>query len=223
MDGTIVDTEDQWTDAALQILRESVPGAELRNPLELVGLSLPAVAGVLQGYGVHLDADAIVERQLELVIDSVATDALQLRPGAAALLAAVAEQGIPQALVTMSYRSFAEKIAEAVPGSPFATVVAGDDVAQGKPEPDAYLLAASRLGVDVSECVVIEDSPVGLRAGRAAGAATIGVPCHLELTAAMATAIWPTLTGRTPADLHLPLAQPLRARHSRTSSTHTEN
>jgi HAD superfamily hydrolase (TIGR01509 family) len=55
----------------------------------------------------------------------------------------------------------------------FPIIVSGDDVARGKPEPDIFLLAADRLGIDAKDCVVIEDSTNGVRAGKAAGIRTI--------------------------------------------------
>ena len=54
-------------------------------------------------------------------------------------------------------------------------VVTASDVAQGKPHPDPFLLAASRLGVDPADCLVVEDAPGGLEAARAAGCATLAV------------------------------------------------
>jgi beta-phosphoglucomutase-like phosphatase (HAD superfamily) len=51
----------------------------------------------------------------------------------------------------------------------------GHDIARGKPHPDLFLLAASTLGVEPGECIVIEDSPTGVMAGRAAGMLTIGL------------------------------------------------
>jgi sugar-phosphatase len=60
--------------------------------------------------------------------------------------------------------------------------VYGEDVAAAKPAPDAYLLAASRLGVEPPDCLVVEDSSVGVMAGRAAGCRVLGVgfppPAH---------------------------------------------
>ena len=58
----------------------------------------------------------------------------------------------------------------------FAVLVTGEEVARPKPAPDAYVAAAVALGATPSECAVLEDSPTGLAAGRAAGALTIGVP-----------------------------------------------
>ena len=53
--------------------------------------------------------------------------------------------------------------------------VYGNDVIQGKPAPDPFLLAASRMGVDPSRCIVFEDTLAGLRSGTAAGCRTVGV------------------------------------------------
>ncbi len=57
----------------------------------------------------------------------------------------------------------------------FPVVVSSQDVAKGKPEPDIFLLAASRLGVDPADCVVIEDSAAGVTAARAAGMRVIAI------------------------------------------------
>lgn len=57
----------------------------------------------------------------------------------------------------------------------FPVVVSSQDVARGKPEPDIFLLAASRLGVDPADCVVIEDSAAGVTAARASGMRVIAI------------------------------------------------
>jgi sugar-phosphatase len=54
-------------------------------------------------------------------------------------------------------------------------LVTASDVEHGKPAPDPYLLGAERLGVDPARCLVVEDAASGVRAGRAAGCATLGV------------------------------------------------
>jgi mannitol-1-/sugar-/sorbitol-6-phosphatase len=56
-----------------------------------------------------------------------------------------------------------------------AVVVYAGDVARGKPDPEGYRIAGERLGVDPAQALVVEDSPPGIEAGRAAGAATVGV------------------------------------------------
>ncbi|MGW0229044.1 HAD-IA family hydrolase [Actinopolymorpha singaporensis] len=60
------------------------------------------------------------------------------------------------------------------------TLVSADDVRNGKPDPEPYLLGAKRLGIPPERCVVVEDAPAGLAAARAAGMATIAVTTHYE-------------------------------------------
>ena len=54
-------------------------------------------------------------------------------------------------------------------------IITGDDVSHGKPSPEPYLVGASKLGLSVDECVVIEDAPIGIKAGKAAGLRVIGI------------------------------------------------
>jgi beta-phosphoglucomutase-like phosphatase (HAD superfamily) len=74
-------------------------------------------------------------------------------------------------------------------------------VADFKPHPEAYLLGASRLGVDVTRCVAIEDSPSGLGSAHSAGTFAIGVRHIVELTDDMGSVILPTLAGVTAGDI----------------------
>ena len=205
MDGTIVDTEEYWTQAAEEIVRMWVPGAHPDFATALVGMSLPGGAAVLQKAGVPLDIDEIVQAWMQLVIDKVASGGIAWRPGARELLAHLAEASVPLALVTMSFQPFTELVLAALPAQTFAAVVTGDLVEHGKPHPEPYLLAARLLGVEPGDCVAIEDSPIGLASARAAGVWTVGVPCHVELESSAADARWSTLLGRGPTDLRLPL------------------
>ncbi|MFM9038128.1 MAG: HAD family hydrolase, partial [Actinomycetota bacterium] len=103
-------------------------------------------------------------------------EAVPWRPGARELLAAVVSAGIPTALVTMSWRRFADEVVHCLPAGSFTATVVGDEVNEGKPHPEPYLLAARKLGVDPRECVAIEDSPTGVRSALAAGCRVIAVP-----------------------------------------------
>jgi HAD superfamily hydrolase (TIGR01509 family) len=100
---------------------------------------------------------------------------LPLQPGAAALLAALDAAGVPYALVTASSRAIMDAVLK-VTGLTFAVTVCGEDVRRAKPDPEPYLLAAARLGVPPAGCVVLEDSPTGIAAARAAGCRVIAVP-----------------------------------------------
>lgn len=90
---------------------------------------------------------------------------------------ALRTRGVKTALVTSSNgrkidNLFAQQSALA---ALFDLVVTGDDVTHSKPDPEGYLLAAERLGVDPCDCTVYEDSPAGMRAGRAAGCRVVGL------------------------------------------------
>lgn len=205
MDGTIVDTESHWADAAEEIAREH--GIEVPPDARpaLVGTSLTEGAELMRGWGVGLPVPELVDRHLELATRNTAASGLTWRPGARELLAALRADGIPLALVTMSYRSYAAAVIDALPAGTFDVIVTGDLVERGKPFPDAYLRAAESLEVDVRDCIAVEDSLIGLAAARSAGAQVLGIPHHVPIPEGTADAVWPTLTGREPGDLRVPL------------------
>ncbi len=102
---------------------------------------------------------------------------IRRRPGVGDVAVDLANRGTPSAIVS---NSTAEEVAIALAatgiGEAIPVNISFADVARGKPDPEGYLLAAHRLGVPASDCLVIEDSPVGSRAGRAAGMSVIFHP-----------------------------------------------
>jgi HAD superfamily hydrolase (TIGR01509 family) len=167
----------------------------------LVGAGLWDSALILQSHGVALGADAIVQRLTDRVQEQLRDHGVPWRPGARELLRQVAEAGIPTALVTMSVERMARQIADCIDFPAFAHIVSGDSVSQPKPHPEAYLTAARLLGVAPDECIAIEDSPPGLAAALAAGTISVAVPHQIELPESTMYTRWPTLEGRTVADL----------------------
>ena len=179
MDGTLVDTEPHWIAAGHALMARHGASWSHEQALQLVGSALPDSGRLLAAHlaaeaGVHLDPAAIVEELIAEVVRQVSASVVW-RPGALDLLRALGERGVPCALVTMSYRSLAGTVAALVPGA-FAVVVAGDEVARGKPAPDPYLRAAELLGVDPARCVVLEDSAPGVASGEAAGCRVVACP-----------------------------------------------
>jgi HAD superfamily hydrolase (TIGR01509 family) len=93
-------------------------------------------------------------------------------------------RGVPVAVASSSPRDRLSRTLErAGLLDAFDVVVSGDEVEHGKPAPDMFLLAASRLGVEPATCVVVEDSPPGVQAGVAAGMFTLAV-CRVPGTEA---------------------------------------
>jgi HAD superfamily hydrolase (TIGR01509 family) len=147
-----------------------------------------------------LESDEIIQVLTDRVIAQLA-DEVPWRPGARELLVALHEADVPTALVTMSIRRMADYIAEAAGFPAFHAVIAGDEVVNGKPDPEPYLRAAQALGVDPSECIAVEDSEFGVASAVASAATTLAVPLHLPLPSSPAYALWDSLDGRTLDDL----------------------
>lgn len=102
-------------------------------------------------------------------------------PGATALIASIPPARV--AIVTSGTRALARARLQAAGIAEPGVLVTAGDVERGKPAPDGYRLAAERLGVSPARCVVVEDAPAGVRAGRAAGAGyVLGVDGSGRLT-----------------------------------------
>ncbi|KHK97534.1 hydrolase [Microbacterium mangrovi] len=201
MDGTLVDTEPLWMETETRLVRQFGGSWTHEDAMRLVGSGLLDSARILQDAGVRMAAEDIVSHLTGEVMAAVVRDGVTVRPGARELLAQLRERGVKTALVTMSLRRMALTIVESVAPDAFDVVIAGDDVTRPKPFPDPYLQACEALGVDVRDCVAIEDSPTGLRSAVASGATSLGVPLHVSLVGAGAHAVWPSLDARTVDDL----------------------
>lgn len=201
MDGTVVDTEAYWM-AAETALVESFGGTWTHEQaLQLVGKGLEGSAGILQEAGVRMPVDEIIAHLTSEVTALLTERGNPFRPGAPELLAALKAAGVRIALVTMSLRRMADQVAGQMDAGTFDVIVAGDETTRPKPFPDPYLQACNALGVDPAAAVAIEDSPTGVRSAVSAGIATVGVPLMVSLEGTGADVLWPTLVGRTPADL----------------------
>ena len=174
MDGTLVDTEPLWHAAEVALTSEVGLEFTLEDHAKMIGMALLDAGEVLRSHGVDLPADQIVERLVADVLVALRRE-VPWQPGVPAVLAELRAAGVPCAMVTMSYRPLAEAVAAGAPAGTFATIVAGDEVTEGKPHPEAYLRAAAELGVDPADCVALEDSIPGVASAYASGARTIGI------------------------------------------------
>lgn len=106
----------------------------------------------------------------------IAQEGLPPLPGALEWLHRLHRQGIPQAVVSSAPRENIEAVLEAlgVLGL-FQTLVSGEEVGRGKPDPASFLLAAQRLGMPPERCIVVEDAPAGVEAAHRAGMVCLAV------------------------------------------------
>jgi sugar-phosphatase len=125
----------------------------------------------IQQVAPHLDAEA--EAAWLTVAEVADTEGVTAMPGAYALLASLPPDA--WTIVTSGGRELAQARLRAA-GLPIpAQIVTADDVTQGKPAPEPYLLGAQRLGVAPARCLVIEDAPAGIQAGRRAGMPVLSI------------------------------------------------
>ncbi|MEV5532184.1 HAD family hydrolase [Streptomyces prunicolor] len=168
-DGTLVSSLESVRRCWTRWAAEFGITAEDFARVELHGRTAVAIAADL------LPADVVpaaVARIEALEVEDVPNGGAVLLPGTRDFL-----DSLPAdrwAVVTSATRRLAEaRLAHA--GILPKTLVVAEDVTRGKPDPEPYLLAARQLGVDPARCVVFEDAPAGLQAGRAAGMITVAL------------------------------------------------
>lgn len=193
MDGTLVDTEHLWLEAATEIAAELGLTLTEADLPEVLGRPIEHAAVYLhRASGATLPENELAERLGESFIAKVRTEVIP-RPGVLTLLAALREAGVPTALVSASPRSVVDLVLATLGTHWFTITLAAEDTPRTKPEPDPYLLAAERLGLDPAVCVAVEDTPTGVASALAAGCAVLAVPSHVPITATGAVTVLETL------------------------------
>jgi HAD superfamily hydrolase (TIGR01509 family) len=176
LDGTLVDTEPYWIECEFELVEAHGGTWSQEHAHAIVGSDLRESARYIREHGgVDLPIEEIVNQLLDGVIGRMRRK-MPWRPGARDLLAKLRTEEVPCALVTMSWRRMAEAVLAELPRGSFAATIVGDEVRRGKPHPEPYLAAARALSVSPRDCVVLEDSPTGLRSAKAAGCHVIVIP-----------------------------------------------
>ena len=176
MDGVLVDSEERW-DA---VRRQLVLDAGLPYPDEatrkMQGMSAPEWEAYLHDELGLAGAPAEIGRRVVAQIEASYHADLPLIDGVDAAVHALAAR-YPLAVASSSNRELIELALElAGLADLFGAIVSSEEVERGKPAPDVYLEAASRLGVAPEACAAVEDSSNGLRSARAAGMRVVAVP-----------------------------------------------
>ena len=190
MDGTVFDTEVIYRRCWFRAAEDVGFDEDMDLFFERVGgLNLTDMADLFHRvYGDSVPFEILWARWLACIDDEMACDVLPFKAGAPEILFALKEQGIKIALVTSSgHKTVARYLQMSRLESVFDVIMTGDRVTHGKPHPEIFLSAAEKLGIAPEHCVVIEDSPNGIKAGHAAGMFTVMVPdlhpCTKELEA----------------------------------------
>jgi HAD superfamily hydrolase (TIGR01509 family) len=184
MDGLMLDTESIAKTCWERAFAEGGYDLTPELFLAMVGRNKRDCFDLLRAtLGPDFDAEAVYARCGVLYEEHVAAHGTPLMPGVLELLGDLAALGVPLAVATSTRNPTARQRLEKAGLLPFfQTVVAGNEVAQGKPAPDIYLEAVRRLGVDAARSFALEDSHAGVRAAHAAGLKVIMVPDLLPAT-----------------------------------------
>jgi len=181
MDGLFIDSEPDWHAAETEIMKSLgynwAPGDQLQclgGPLSRV---TEYMSNCLAGAKSPEDlATLIVNEMVRRLSGQVAK-----MPGALEFSRLVANENIPQALVSASPRVIVDAVLTGMSEKYFTVSVAAGDIERTKPFPDPYLHAAKLLGVEIENCIIFEDSPTGLTAAAASGAFVVGIPHYVEV------------------------------------------
>lgn len=180
MDGLLLDTERLCMHVFKQACQSvNVPFYQ-ETYLSIIGRNSAGIETIFrQAYGDNYDKlhqewrtqyDAVVKHQ-----------AIPVKAGVVELLDWLKAQHIPAVVATSTHREVAQvKLDLAELSHYFSDLTCGCEVSNGKPDPEIYLLAASRLGVDAKQCIAFEDSNNGVRSAIAANMATFQIPDLVE-------------------------------------------
>ena len=209
MDGVLADTEPIHEEALAAFLALRGRSLLAHDYSEMNGLNYRAFwAELIRRCGLDESAEECVRGYQPILLPRLA--GVPAAPGASELVRALADAGVPLAVASSSFRPVVDAILGSIGLSDdFKAVVSGDEVRDGKPAPEIYLLAAERLGVDPKRCVAIEDSPSGVLAAIAAGMACLGVVTPYSTSEQLrATRSVRSLAEVSPGDLEAMAASP---------------
>jgi HAD superfamily hydrolase (TIGR01509 family) len=173
-DGTLVDSEPLAGEAWRQTLEPYGYAISAEDAATVVGRSYSFTHAYLAERVVGLPEAGVLWPQMREILFGLLDTRLEPFADAVKCVADLRVRGIALAVASSSVRERLDRtLARA--GFAFEVSVAGDEVEHGKPAPDLFLIAAERLGVAPARCVVVEDSPPGVAAGRAAGMPTLAI------------------------------------------------
>ncbi|HJN92400.1 MAG TPA: HAD family phosphatase [Dehalococcoidia bacterium] len=176
MDGVLVDGEPLHFAAVNEILAEEQVELDMDTYRLYMGTTLSHTWTDLQRrFSLAHDFDYYAQRYDRVVMEQYRTQAAPM-PGARRLLDQLQEANVPRAVASSSNRDWVETALGALGfRDDFQVIVAGDEVRNGKPDPEIYLTAAEKIGAEPTVCTVIEDAPAGIESGRRAGMQVVAV------------------------------------------------
>ena len=183
MDGTLFDTEKLYRKAWLSVAPEFGEEPNYDLPIAACGTNMGEESvRVVERFYPNIDCKRYVERVLELV-EASREQGLELMTGVEEILNFFRDAGVRMAVASSAPVALIEdNLSKKNLRGYFEVLVGGDMVAQGKPAPDIFLLAAAKLNLAPADCYIFEDSFNGIRAAHSAGGAAIMIPDTMQPT-----------------------------------------
>jgi HAD superfamily hydrolase (TIGR01509 family) len=177
MDGLMFNTEDMFTAVGEQVLRRRGRKFTVELKAAMMGLRpQPAFEVMIHLCNLEDTWEELAAESNQLFI-KILNDYLNPMPGLMELLDALEQAGIPKAIGTSSCRELvAACLTPFDMQRRFEFILTAEDIVNGKPHPEIYLVSAQRFGVPPGEMMVLEDSQNGCLAASAAGAFAVAVP-----------------------------------------------
>ena len=175
MDGLFANSEPLWLESETELMLRFGHVWTHADQVHCLGGPLTRVGEYMYSIAKTQSPEYFTNTLVELVEVKLARGT-ELMPGAQSLAKSLHESGIPIAMVSASPRNIVDAVLSGVGDHYFATTISSDDVTQTKPAPEGYLKAAQFFDVDISNCLIFEDSLTGVAAARASGAYLIAVP-----------------------------------------------
>jgi HAD superfamily hydrolase (TIGR01509 family) len=176
MDGVLLDSERIIRDVFTQVSTESGFVVSPEVYLKCVGRNSRDTRDIMSEHlGSDFPYEEIELKVRDLISKQITTSGWPLKPGVIDGLDALRENQIRCCVATSTEQNEARKRLQKLVHY-FEHISSGDEVSKGKPDPELFLLAASRLAVDPKDCVVIEDSEYGAQAALSAGMSCLIVP-----------------------------------------------
>lgn len=182
LDGTLVDSMWMWKSIDVEYLARF--GLECPEDLqkEIEGMSFSETASYFkERFKLEVSLDEIKDAWIQMSLEKYQKE-VPLKPGARAFLDYIKEHGMAAGIATSNGKAMVDAVLDALDIRRYFQVVAtACEVAAGKPAPDIYLNVAGRLKVDPEDCVVFEDIPAGIQAGKRAGMTVFAVEDEFSL------------------------------------------
>lgn len=179
MDGLMVDTESLSTEAFINSAKAQGYNMTKEETLKVLGFTKANIYQFWIDYfqGTNVDGKKLVDDHYEYIENVLYTVGPEKMPYVEELLKYLRENNYKIAVASSSDTADIKNNLEKTKLEKYIDEIAsGAEVENGKPAPDVFLLAAKRLGVDPKDCLILEDSKAGIKAGKASGAMVFMVP-----------------------------------------------